>query len=168
MRASALTPLLLVIALFLVGCAFDRQISPPNPGGLAPAPPAATLTPRPPGSTAAPAPSATPMDDDTVTIDLGTAPPNQQPLPPGQTRIYGRVTGPQGAPIHGAAVTIPRGTSPVPERAALTDENGNYNWVLPPGIYTVQVNADGFQPAQAQADTQQQAEFELNFSLKPE
>lgn len=109
------------------------------------------------------------MNDDTVTIDLtNPVPPGQQPLPAGRTRIYGRVLDPQGAPISGAAVTIPRGTSPVPERAALTDENGNYNWVLVPGIYTVQVNATGFQTAQADANTRQQAQVELDFTLKPE
>lgn len=106
------------------------------------------------------------MDDDTVTIDLtNPAPPNQQPLPAGRTRIYGRVIDSQGAPIRGAAITIPRGTSPVPERAALTDDKGNYSWMLLPGIYTVQVNATGYNAAQADANTQQKPEVELNFTL---
>lgn len=173
LRAFVFPTLILLAALVLAACAPGGQFSPANPGGgeapsepNTPAPARATRTPDDPSSIPA---ASTPMDDDTVTIDLtNPAPPNQLPLPAGRTRIYGRVVDPQGAPVSGAAVTIPRGTSPVPERAALTDENGNYNWVLLPGIYTVQVNATGFQSAQADGNTQQQSQVELNFTLKPE
>lgn len=165
---------MLLVTLLMTACAPNGQSVPANPGEGEPPP--GTNTPAPARATRVPAnPSdtfaatGTPMDDDTVTIDLtNPVPPNHQPLPAGRTRIYGRVLNPQGAPISGAAITIPRGTSPVPERAALTDKNGSYSWVLLPGIYTVQVNATGFQTAQGDANTQQQAQFELNFTLQPE
>lgn len=140
-----------------------------------------------PQATSLPEPSVSPVEtDDTVSVDLDatsmanpdspvsagaeTQTPNAggAPLPANKTRVRGRVTDVQGNPIVGAAVTVPKGTSPVPEMARLTNENGEYSWVLDPGMYTLQVNADTYKPAQGEADTQKEKEVGLNFQMERE
>lgn len=140
-----------------------------------------------PGASSVPEPSVSPVEtDDTVSVDLDatatakpeitvsagaeTRTPNAggAPLPANKTRVRGRVTDSEGNPIVGAAVTVPKGTSPVPEMARLTNDQGEYSWLLDPGIYTIQVNADGYKPAQGEADTQRERDVELNFQVVQE
>src|SRR5881628_1860665 len=67
--------------------------------------------------------------------------------------IQGTVKDPQGAVIPGAAVEV---TSPalIGKKIATTDAGGYYHFEqLPPGIYSITVNAPGFAP-QTQGDLQ--------------
>lgn len=115
------------------------------------------------------APHAVATDDDTVSSDIvPNVKTNDVKIPAGMSRVAGRVTDAQGNPIANAAVTVPKGTAPVPERAALTNENGEYVWGLPPGTYTIQVNAEGFKMAQAQVNAIADKQTEQNFTLEPE
>src|SRR2546426_3251707 len=61
--------------------------------------------------------------------------------------VQGTVKDPQGAVIPGAAVEV---TSPalIGKKTATTDSGGYFHFEqLPPGIYSVSVNAPGFGPA---------------------
>jgi carboxypeptidase family protein len=59
--------------------------------------------------------------------------------------LQGSVTDPQGAVLSGAKVTV-RSRETGAERTAQTDEAGGYQFAsLQPGIYTVEVQAQGFQ-----------------------
>jgi outer membrane receptor protein involved in Fe transport len=59
--------------------------------------------------------------------------------------LTGTVTDPQGAIVPGAKVTV-RSQATGIERTAQTGEDGNYQIAsLPPGVYTVEVQAQGFQ-----------------------
>lgn len=116
------------------------------------------------------APQPTSSDDDSVSSDTFTpaAPNNQGKIPTGMSRIAGRVTDPDGNPIQGARVTVPKGTTAVPERAVLTNANGEYQWTLRPGTYTIQVNADAYKVASAEVTTQVDKQSQLDFKLERE
>lgn len=58
--------------------------------------------------------------------------------------VLGRVTDPSGRPLAEAAVTVPKGTAPVPEMAATTSADGAYQWDLPAGTFTLEVHKDGY------------------------
>ena len=65
--------------------------------------------------------------------------------------LQGTVTDPQGAVVSNAKVTV-RSQATGAERTAQTDAEGNYQFAaLPPGLYRVEVQAQGFQ-AQAASD----------------
>lgn len=64
--------------------------------------------------------------------------------------VQGRVTNAAGQPVAGVLV-VPQSTDspaqPIPEIAVLTDEQGRYQWSLPPGGYTLSFNAEGYTSA---------------------
>jgi uncharacterized GH25 family protein len=61
--------------------------------------------------------------------------------------ISGVVRGPSGKPVPDARVSFTNGPVPLPDTAALTDDNGSFSLSAPsPGAYTIEVNADGFAP----------------------
>ncbi len=172
--------LLLIVTTFfcatvLLGCSLvNRNQEATTPPTRAPARPATIDGQAQPGSSTGgnsqtQAPRATTTDDDdTVTSDDVTpgATTNRAAIPKGRSRVVGRVTDPQGNPIASAAVTVPKGTSLVPEMAALTNANGEYSWSLPPGTFTIQVNADGYKQAQAEVNTEPDKESNLDFQLE--
>lgn len=102
----------------------------------------------------------------------GDAPVNsQQPAPPQKNtggKIVGHVFDHQDKPIARATVGISKGTAAYPERAYLTDDNGMYSIGLPPGKFTVFVNAEGFAFAEQEAQVEQSQETTLDFHLKPQ
>jgi hypothetical protein len=61
--------------------------------------------------------------------------------------VTGHVTDATGKPIAGAII-VPQSTdSPpqaVPEIGVFTDEQGRYQWHLPPGHYTLTIRSDGY------------------------
>lgn len=68
----------------------------------------------------------------------------------GAATLKGQVTDPSGAAIPNATVTV-SGTSAQPRRAQ-TDAQGTYTITgLPPGAYTIRVEAKGFNPFEAEA-----------------
>lgn len=115
-------------------------------------------------------PLPTQVGDDTVTSEDATprVRESKPEIPAGMSRVMGRVRNAAGDPLAYARVTVPQGTSVVPERAALTNTKGDYVWILPPGAYTLQVNADGYQPAQAQVTTLAEQTTTQDFWLAPE
>jgi len=61
--------------------------------------------------------------------------------------VQGTIRDPQGAVISGATVTV-SGPALIGKKTATTDSAGNYHIEqLPPGTYSVTVNAAGFSPA---------------------
>lgn len=114
-----------------------------------------------------PQPQATTTDDDTISREITPGVKfNPSQIPVGMSRVVGRVTNAKDDPIAGAAVTVPDGTSPVPERAALTNANGEYSWGLPPGTFILQVNAAGYQPARAEVKTEPDKQVVQDFKLE--
>src|SRR6266571_3271035 len=60
--------------------------------------------------------------------------------------IQGTVKDPQGAVIPGASVEV-SGTTLIGKKTAVTDSGGYFHFEqLPPGVYTISVNAPGFAP----------------------
>lgn len=108
------------------------------------------------------------------TVSPGTgqdAPVNSQQTAPAKkssgAKIVGHVLDDKGNPIARATVAISKGTAPYPERAYLTDENGMYAIGLPPGTFTVFVNAEGFEIAEQETQVEQNQETTLDFKLTP-
>jgi hypothetical protein len=67
----------------------------------------------------------------------------------GSASITGTVTDPRGAPVAGAAVMFTGASPSHRDVAAVTDAQGGFRFGgLPPGRYTVLVNATGFGPQQ--------------------
>lgn len=61
--------------------------------------------------------------------------------------ISGVVRGPKGKPIANARVYFTSGPVPLPEIAALTDEDGKFSLTAPaPGEYVIEGAADDFSP----------------------
>ena len=80
--------------------------------------------------------------------------------------LQGIVTDPQGAIVSGARVTV-RSQATGVERTAQTGEDGNYQIAaLPPGVYTLEVQAQGFQTQTASGLTVEVARTVVqNFQL---
>lgn len=80
--------------------------------------------------------------------------------------IKGRVTDQAGTPISEATIVIASGTSPFPDIAALTDEQGKYQLSgIPTGTFDVAVYADGY-AAQNRTITVKEGETSIpNFAL---
>lgn len=67
--------------------------------------------------------------------------------------IAGRITTPDGRPVADAAVMIGGGSPPHPDIAALSDADGRFRFAgLPPGAYTLIVNAEGWPQQQVSAN----------------
>ena len=81
--------------------------------------------------------------------------------------IKGNVTDQTGAAVSGAKVTV-KNTAQNIARTTQTNNSGDYEVpALPPGVYTVQVEGQGFQPQQATNLTLQVAQNSVqNFNLK--
>lgn len=81
--------------------------------------------------------------------------------------IKGNVTDQSGAAVSGAKVTV-KNTAQGIERTTQTNGSGDYEVpALPPGVYTVEVQGQGFQPQQATNLTLQVAQNSVqNFNLK--
>ncbi|MCG8347940.1 MAG: carboxypeptidase-like regulatory domain-containing protein [Chloroflexales bacterium] len=76
--------------------------------------------------------------------------PGQPDGAPPRNRVQGQVSDKGGASLPGVLVT-PRSTDAppqaVPEIAITTDEDGRYQWVLPPGNYELTFTQNGYAPA---------------------
>lgn len=81
--------------------------------------------------------------------------------------ITGRVTDPSGAPVPGVLVTITEQNTNVSVKTK-TASNGNYSVpLLKPGVYSVTVEANGFQRAErTNLALQVQATLEADFQLQ--
>lgn len=164
-----------ILAVWLLGCV--------NTGGVN------LESSEPPGESEPPAVTGGPVTPDpralTSTPELGTG--NDQPVSPNQIvtpqtnapnaatqatssrpHIAGQVTDPDNLPTAGAIVMIVKGTGEYPERTYRTDGNGKYTIFVPPGRYTVAVNASGFKMAQQEVEVTADAEAILDFQLEAE
>ena len=81
--------------------------------------------------------------------------------------IKGSVTDQSGAAVNGAKVTV-KNTAKGIERTTQTNDSGDYEVpALPPGLYTVEVQGQGFQPQQVNNLTLQVAQNSVqNFNLR--
>jgi hypothetical protein len=83
--------------------------------------------------------------------------------------VKGRVTAPDGSPIVNALVqpkSLDDPSTPIPEIAILTDEDGRYKWRLFPGEYEISVSAEGYQPAIKRATVKAGQAAMLDFKLE--
>ena len=81
------------------------------------------------------------------------SPVSGQPGQPGNqvngNMVQGRVTDATGQPLAQVSVTPQSTDTPpqaVPEIAVLTDDQGQYQWTLPPGTYTLTFVHEGYAP----------------------
>lgn len=139
-----------------------------------------------PGQSEPPAETALPVTSPprTITPSAGTG--NDQPISPAQNltpsspapastnqkatqpEITGRVTDSNKQPVSEAIVLIVQGTSEYPERTYLTDALGQYTIGVPPGRYTVMVNAEGFKIVQKEVEVLADKQATLDFELEKE
>jgi hypothetical protein len=88
--------------------------------------------------------------------------------PPARTLISGIITGPDGAPVVDAAVTVSSESVPMPQMAVFTDSQGSFTWLIPqPGDYTVTVIRDGFADATAEVTVAAGVTATLELQLEP-
>jgi hypothetical protein len=84
--------------------------------------------------------------------------------------LKGRITLAGGAPISGVFVT-PKSTSdppePVPDKAVLTNEQGEYWWSLWPGSYTITFSKEGYQTKTLSISIQKGEKITLDATLDP-
>jgi len=81
--------------------------------------------------------------------------------------IAGTATSPDG-PIATARVTIESSPRPLPDVAALTDDDGRFTLATAgPGRYTIAVHADGFEVARVECDVET-SDKHIQFELKPQ
>lgn len=164
-----------ILAVWLLGCV--------NTGGVnleSSEPPGESEPPAVTGGSVTPDPRAL-----TTTPELGTG--GDQPVSPNQNvtpqtsapnattratssrpHITGHVAGPDNVRIPGAVVMIVKGTGEYPERTYRTDDTGKYTIFVPPGHYTVAVNASSFKMAQQEVEVTADAEAILDFQLEAE
>jgi Carboxypeptidase regulatory-like domain len=80
--------------------------------------------------------------------------------------ISGAVRDPRGLPVAQARVYFIEGPGPLPDIAALTDDNGRFSMSAPaPGIYRLECQADGFSPARATVTIEGDRPAVLDFLL---
>ena len=79
---------------------------------------------------------------------MTSGPPDQRPV------ISGTATSSDG-PIATARVTVESSPRPLPDIAALTDDEGHFTLATAgPGRYTIAVHADGFEVARVECDVE--------------
>ena len=89
-----------------------------------------------------------------------------KPVPPGEAAIAGVVTDSAGKPLGWAAVLITGDSPRHQDIAATTNAQGQYRFDgLQPGVYTLLVNASGFEPQDGRVTTQPGALVHLDFKL---
>ena len=82
--------------------------------------------------------------------------------------IRGRVRGPNGQPVAGAAVAFSEAPAPVPDIAALTDAAGAFALDAPAaGRYVVRCYAAGYRPAEERVMVAGEQAVEVEFRLIP-
>lgn len=82
--------------------------------------------------------------------------------------VIGVVTDETGRVLQEATIAVTAGTAPVPEMAMVTNEKGEYIWVLPAGTFTLTVHKDGYQPQSKEVNVTEGEATSLNFTLLPE
>jgi hypothetical protein len=95
--------------------------------------------------------------------------PGQPGAPATGAAVEGRVTDAAGQPVAGVLV-IPQSTDsppqPIPEIAALTNEQGRYQWSLPPGAYTLTFSREGYASTSAPVTIVQGRSATLDVTLQ--
>lgn len=153
-RAAGTSLLLLGTALVYPASALGQGAAPaPSPSQPAPAQPAPSQPAPPP---------ADPAEEDAEVVDVEAAPP---PVPGDKGVLAGTVVdSANGEPIIEAQVTVV-GT----KFKALTDLDGNYRIVVPPGTYELRVFYEGHKPRRVQkAAVAKGQTLQVDVSLEPE
>ena len=101
-------------------------------------------------------------NDNPVSSDTNQPPPAAGNKP----AIAGVVSDESGMPLAEAAVMVEKGTSAVPEIAALTGEDGKYTWHVPAGTYTLKAHKDGYEDLSQEVTVKEGEQALLDFRLK--
>ncbi|MGH9879860.1 MAG: carboxypeptidase-like regulatory domain-containing protein [Pyrinomonadaceae bacterium] len=87
----------------------------------------------------------------------------------GPSIISGKVVGRDGRPIAMARIYFTAGPQPLPEIAALTNDDGTFSLTAPqPGKYSIQCAADGFATKSVTVTVSQGQTVHLDIELKRE
>lgn len=152
---------LAALALGAVGCGATVGAGPATP------PPTADVRPgAKPGDTPAPVPARPTL----VPGDPGMPVSNETPVTPNAPRgtVPVRVhvvDAATGKALPRARIVIPKSSVPLPDRAYITNEQGDLTLNLPPGDYTVAVFAEGYGQSEQAVDTRKEQSPQLNFKL---
>jgi hypothetical protein len=79
--------------------------------------------------------------------------------------IQGTVTDQNGTPLNDVSVVVTEGTGAVPQQAVYSDSVGRYQWIVPPGTYTLHATRDGFDEVTGEATVAAGASAVLDFQL---
>ena len=79
--------------------------------------------------------------------------------------VRGHITDADGKPLAEVGVAVPEGTVAIPERAAITNEAGEYVWPLPAGTFTIAVHKEGYVSQSAKVTVRDGETVTLDFVL---
>ena len=85
--------------------------------------------------------------------------------------VTGHVTEPGGRPVSGVLITPRSLDDPppaVPELAVFTNDDGRYEWSLPPGNYELKARVQGYRASSGKVSVASGAQTELSFTLQKE